>query len=173
MCEARHSRVWTKHSQSQLSSRGRHGGSQCFHCCAAAPRPPLPRLVCGAWCAARRCLCSPCLQGPHRLVVRTSRRGRDNPGSTPGEVMLAKHVEQGRAKSGRSKGSPSLGRVAPRWRPVLPMLRGCAPPQLPRLVCGAWCVATVCLCFSKSARTSSSSGQDVASWPRQPRFDSW
>ena len=22
---------------------------------------------------------------PHRLVVRTSRRGRDNPGSTPGE----------------------------------------------------------------------------------------
>ena len=23
-------------------------------------------------------------QGPHRLVVRTSRRGRDNPGSTPG-----------------------------------------------------------------------------------------
>ena len=26
-------------------------------------------------------------QGPHRLVVRTSRRGRDNPGSTPGEDM--------------------------------------------------------------------------------------
>ena len=28
-----------------------------------------------------------CLKGscsPHRLVVRTSRRGRDNPGSTPG-----------------------------------------------------------------------------------------
>ena len=24
------------------------------------------------------------MQGPHRLVVRTSRRGRDNPGSTPG-----------------------------------------------------------------------------------------
>ena len=24
-------------------------------------------------------------RGPHRLVVRTSRRGRDNPGSTPGE----------------------------------------------------------------------------------------
>ena len=25
-------------------------------------------------------------RGPHRLVVRTSRRGRDNPGSTPGVV---------------------------------------------------------------------------------------
>ena len=24
------------------------------------------------------------IQSPHRLVVRTSRRGRDNPGSTPG-----------------------------------------------------------------------------------------
>ena len=24
-------------------------------------------------------------RGPHRLVVRTSRRNRDNPGSTPGE----------------------------------------------------------------------------------------
>ena len=28
-----------------------------------------------------------CCRGPHRLVVRTSRRGRDNPGSTPGEDM--------------------------------------------------------------------------------------
>ena len=27
-------------------------------------------------------------QGLHRLVVRTSRRGRDNPGSTPGVVIL-------------------------------------------------------------------------------------
>ena len=26
--------------------------------------------------------------GPHRLVVRTSRRGRDNPGSTPGAVSI-------------------------------------------------------------------------------------
>ena len=26
-------------------------------------------------------------EGPHRLVVRTSRCGRDNPGSTPGAVM--------------------------------------------------------------------------------------
>ena len=25
---------------------------------------------------------------PHRLVVRTSRRGRDNPGSTPGEDIF-------------------------------------------------------------------------------------
>ena len=28
------------------------------------------------------------MQGPHRLVVRTSRRGRDNPGSTPGVDTL-------------------------------------------------------------------------------------
>ena len=28
-------------------------------------------------------------QGPHRLVVRTSRCGRDNPGSTPGEDIAA------------------------------------------------------------------------------------
>ena len=26
-------------------------------------------------------------QSPYRLVVRTSRRGRDNPGSTPGVVI--------------------------------------------------------------------------------------
>ena len=29
-----------------------------------------------------------CTPGPHRLVVRTSRCGRDNPGSTPGEDMF-------------------------------------------------------------------------------------
>ena len=38
------------------------------------------------------CTISPCMLttefGPHRLVVRTSRRGRDNPGSTPGEDTL-------------------------------------------------------------------------------------
>ena len=32
---------------------------------------------------------------PHRLVVRTSRRGRDNPGSTPGVVIfLAEFIKQ-------------------------------------------------------------------------------
>ena len=30
-----------------------------------------------------------CKQGPHRLVVRTSRRGRDKPGSTPGAVLCS------------------------------------------------------------------------------------
>lgn len=30
-------------------------------------------------------------QGPHRLVVRTSRCGRDNPGSTPGVDIFRKH----------------------------------------------------------------------------------
>ena len=30
--------------------------------------------------------------GPHRLVVRTSRRGRDNPGSTPGAVISRKRL---------------------------------------------------------------------------------
>ena len=28
------------------------------------------------------------MHGPHRLVVRTSRRGRDNPGPTPGLPCL-------------------------------------------------------------------------------------
>ena len=32
-------------------------------------------------------------QGPHRLVVRTSRRGRDNPGSTPGVDIFARPGE--------------------------------------------------------------------------------
>ena len=35
--------------------------------------PPLPQIA----------------RGPHRLVVRTSRCGRDNPGSTPGVVILS------------------------------------------------------------------------------------
>ena len=34
-----------------------------------------------------RIACNPLCHGPHRLVVRTSRRGRDNPGSTPGAVI--------------------------------------------------------------------------------------
>jgi hypothetical protein len=46
------------------------------------------------------------LHGPHRLVVRTSRCGRDNPGSTPGEdtlsfgipiLVAAKNVALGRS----------------------------------------------------------------------------
>ena len=31
---------------------------------------------------------------PHRLVVRTSRRGRDNPGSTPGVVMQVRRTAE-------------------------------------------------------------------------------
>ena len=31
-------------------------------------------------------------RSPHRLVVRTSRCGRDNPGSTPGEGNLVKDI---------------------------------------------------------------------------------
>ena len=38
-------------------------------------------------------------QGPHRLVVRTSRCGRDNPGSTPGAVMLAGNAHCTHCKS--------------------------------------------------------------------------
>ena len=45
-----------------------------FHCS--------PMLMNRTLCA--RCFSSSC---PHRLVVRTSRRGRDNPGSTPGVDM--------------------------------------------------------------------------------------
>ena len=32
--------------------------------------------------------------GPHRLVVRTSRCGRDNPGSTPGVVMQVRRTAE-------------------------------------------------------------------------------
>ena len=33
------------------------------------------------------------IRSPHRLVVRTSRRGRDNPGSTPGvDIVLSLNV---------------------------------------------------------------------------------
>ena len=35
-------------------------------------------------------------RSPHRLVVRTSRCGRDNPGSTPGEGNLIKDFACGR-----------------------------------------------------------------------------
>ena len=40
---------------------------------------------------------------PHRLVVRTSRCGRDNPGPTPGVVNLtcAQTASIGNAKAGR------------------------------------------------------------------------
>ena len=34
------------------------------------------------------------IQSPHRLVVRTSRCGRDNPGSTPGVVMQVRRTAE-------------------------------------------------------------------------------
>ena len=46
--------------------------------------------VCVGVCLFVLCSC----QRPHRLVVRTSRCGRDNPGSTPGVVMEQQRVLQ-------------------------------------------------------------------------------
>ena len=40
-------------------------------------------MICCAWAFQR---------GPHRLVVRTSRCGRDNPGSTPGVDILLERL---------------------------------------------------------------------------------
>ena len=48
-------------------------------------RPPLPRDT-------QAQPTQPKNQGPHRLVVRTSRRGRDRPGSTPGVDMYCGSV---------------------------------------------------------------------------------
>ena len=75
----------------------------------ASPQPCLPRsggLLTGRWPLAaegssKSVICSlyflwkffvqsqPHAQSPYRLVVRTSRCGRDNPGSTPGEDICA------------------------------------------------------------------------------------
>ena len=63
----------------------------------------------------------------------------------------------------------------PPWAPIITSAeagRSCAP---------AWAavpaarpvLAQACLCILHSSPTTSSSGQDVALWPRQPRFDSW
>ena len=54
-------------------------------------------------------LCSHC---PYRLVVRTSRRGRDNPGSTPGEDISALRADR------------PHGTAAPRRRPEAMSPRG-------------------------------------------------
>ena len=47
------------------------------------------RVMCDVGCIGAACAFNVhVLSGPHRLVVRTSRRGRDNPGSTPGVVIF-------------------------------------------------------------------------------------
>ena len=64
-------------------------------CCAAvAPKPRRINAyqcyahVCRDWRATRHSGTS----SPHRLVVRTSRCGRDNPGSTPGVDIFVSHA---------------------------------------------------------------------------------
>ena len=74
-------------------------------------------------------------QRPHRLVVRTSRRGRDNPGSTPGVVramhllchsLLAVEFRQTafirNSASHLLHGAPACGQLLPR-----------APNRIPKL----------------------------------------
>ena len=57
--------------------------SACFFMCEALvdlmPQEAFDRIEIQALCDHTH--------GPHRLVVRTSRCGRDNPGSTPGAVI--------------------------------------------------------------------------------------
>ena len=70
-------------------------------------------------------------KGPYRLVVRTSRRGRDNPGSTPGEDIFLRGVVS----------SIAVFRVLPEGKHVLILLSrkrkrssaalGSLAPQLP------------------------------------------
>ena len=40
-------------------------------------------------------------QGPYRLVVRTSRCGRDNPGSTPGEDIVSAWAKMAKYEQAR------------------------------------------------------------------------
>ena len=69
-----------KRMQGWLSAEEGHARTHAFlsRCVVFAAVPPTVNL----------CVWGQTQQGPHRLVVRTSRRGRDNPGSTPGVVML-------------------------------------------------------------------------------------
>ena len=56
---------------------------------------------------------------PHRLVVRTSRRGRDNPGSTPGVDISRADVELQ-----RSVRAPCLLRAQAFWQPARGVANG-------------------------------------------------
>ena len=101
------------------------------------------------------------ISSPHRLVVRTSRRGRDNPGSNPGAdrqlsahlfcVMLHGHMPRAHCHIG----APVRLGENPRHAGIPPIL------------------ALAHLATPLHQKSASSSGQDVASRPRQPRFKSW
>ena len=81
-------------------------------------------------------------------MVRMSRCGRDNPGSTPGVVSIL-------SKPG------TLGLITS--QPSVPRSRSSRAAAL------FWDD----LWLQAAPVTTSSSGWDVALWPRQPRFDSW
>ena len=89
---------------------------------------------------------------PHRLVVRTSRRGRDNPGSTPGEdifhMLLVHHLTLLCLHDFRF--GPALN---PRKREGR-LSKGARIPM--SQIKSSWC-----------------SGQHFALWLRQPRFNPW
>ena len=132
-------------------------------------------------------LCS--TSSPHRLVVRTSRCGRDNPGSNPGvDNLMGWQCCLGLAgccllparwlcaRSHPASTVPGIEvwclsadstvrhrrgawqRPAAADRPLLPVTH--ANRRIP-------------LQIVLHLKSTSSSGQDVASWPRQPRFKSW
>ena len=75
-------------------------------------------------------------QGPHRLVVRTSRRGRDIPGSIPGEnIAIAVHAARWPIKSvtlrWRTQGEGGALRPSPSVRGLDFVHLNCVP----RCVC--------------------------------------
>ena len=68
--------------------------------------PTLLYSICNQTSAAKR---------PHRLVVRTSRCGRDNPGSTPGVVIFPVH-QLSQASKQQYSGFFPVDAWAERWR---------------------------------------------------------
>jgi hypothetical protein len=102
----------------------RRGGLRCGGC--GTPLAPI----------LRRCAQPPSAsqQGPHRLVVRTSRCGRDNPGSTPGvDIFLALVPIQRFVVGDAAAKLPNL-LLTLRPRFVLVLLLCPALPALPRFV---------------------------------------
>ena len=74
--------------------------------------------------------------GPHRLVVRTSRRGRDNPGSNPGEDRhcagySARGAQMTRRTAHRPLGLPAKGSASGNSASVMRAVR--APKSVARV----------------------------------------
>ena len=126
---------------------------------------------------------------PHRLVVRTSRCGRDNPGSTPGVVMQV-HCRGTRQLTRvpadrlrclwvvtdvHSRLERKLQMQRPAWAQMA--LIACQMDlgvfDLPDPLDTRFSLSRINMHVGARIKTTSSSGQDVVLWPRQPRFKSW